>query len=65
MDESTERVFHIKIVFIIPKMRNQHVLPAKNGSLEYMEHIFSTTTALNMIGKHILCDVRYRLLDES
>ena len=38
MNESIEKVLYVTIVFIIPKMRNQHVLPAKNGPLEYMEH---------------------------
>jgi hypothetical protein len=54
VNASTERNFYVIIVFIAPKMRNQPVLPAKNGPLEYIGHIFSTTTAMSMVGRHIL-----------
>ena len=54
MNESTERVFYGRIVFIIPKMRNQPVLPAKCGTLERLVNNFSTTARMNMIGRRSL-----------
>jgi len=48
VNESTERVFHVAIVFIAPKMRNQPVFPAKFGTLERLDYNFSTTAHMNV-----------------
>ena len=58
MNESTGRVFYGIIVFIIPKMRNQPVLPAKCGSLERLANNFSTTARMNTIGRRILLRIQ-------
>jgi hypothetical protein len=54
VNESTERVFQVTIVFIAPKMRNLPVFPAKFGTLERVDDNFSTKAGMNMICRRIL-----------
>jgi hypothetical protein len=54
VNESTERAFQVIIVFIIPKMRNQSVLPAKCGTLERLANNFSTAAHRNMVYRRVL-----------
>ena len=50
----TERVFHVRIVAIAPKVHNQPVFPAKFGILERLDYSFSTTACMNIICRRIL-----------
>jgi len=65
VNASTEKVFYVIALFITAKMQNQPVLPAKNGPLEYIEHIFSTTTAMSMFGRHILLRILFKSILQS